>query len=251
MIKAAYLRVYVPGEVSPEQGPSSFEGLRQVSDYGLVAESLKDGSLVATWNDVRYVCPRNPRLRMLEGLLAFRNAYPGLTAELLIPEEIAERAAEELESLRSSEPEARSHILASPWHVPLRWFAAFDPNERIIEQHDGVRDIRYRTDVGIADSRLTRALNILQDAGFQDAVIDQVQELASWVAGFDADSMLELDYGGVAELFSDGNLALDETAADIQASLKALENGELDEAGEHYARAASRWADAQALTYLN
>lgn len=251
MIKSAYLRVYVPGEAPSEQGPSSFEGLRQVSDYGLVAESLKDGSLVATWNDVRYVCPRNPRLRMLEGLLAFRHAYPGLTAELLIPEEIAERAAQELEALQSKNPGTRSHILSSPWHVPLRWFAAFDPNERIVEERNGANDVLYRTDVGAADSRLTRALNILQDAGFQDAVIDQVQELATWVAGFDADSMLELDYGGVADLFSDGNLALDETAADIQSSLKALEDGELDQAGEHYARAASRWADAQALTYLN
>ena len=252
MIKAAYLRVYVPGEAPGEDVSKRAEPrLRVVSEYGLMSESLNDGVLVATWNDEPYVCPRNPRLRLLEGLLGFRNAYPGLTAELLIPEEVAERAAVELEALQERDPEVKSHILSSPWHVPLRWFSAFDASERMVEQRSGKTKVLYRTTVARADDRLTRALVILQAAGFQDAVIDQVQELHSWVTGFDDGSLLELDYGGVADLFSDGALALDETAADIQASLSALEAGNLDAASDHYAKAATRWAHAQALTYLN
>jgi hypothetical protein len=251
MIKAAYLRVYVPGDGSHEPAKPSAPRLREVSEYGLMSESLNDGVLVVDWNDVQYVCPRHPRLRLLEGLLAFRNAYPGLTAELLIPEEVAERAGAELEALQDRDPEVRSHILSSPWHVPLRWFSAFDPSERLVEERNGHSDILYRTTIAEAADRLARALAILQGAGFQDAVIDQVQELHDWVAGFDGGCMIELDYGGVAELFSDGNLALDETAADIQSSLSALEAGNLDEASDHYAKAAARWAHAQALTYMN
>ncbi|MBT8202990.1 MAG: hypothetical protein HKN74_12020 [Acidimicrobiia bacterium] len=251
MIKAAYLRVYVPGDGSQEPAETPGSDLREVADYGLMSESLNDGVLTATWNDSVYVCPRHPRLRLLEGLLGFRNAYPGLTAELLIPEEVAERAADELEALRHRNPDAKSHILASPWHVPLRWFSAFDPEERSVVEADGTSSVRYRTTIGQADERLTRSLVILQAAGFQDAVIDQVQELHNWINGFDEDDLLELDYGGVADLFSDGALALDETAADIQASLSALEAGNLDEASEHYARAAARWAHAQSLTYMN
>lgn len=251
MIKAAYLRVYVPGEAPPDDDGGPAEGLREVSEYGLVSESLRDGNFLATWNDTDYVCPRYPRLRLLEGLLGFRHAYPGLTAELLIPEEVAERAADELEAMRTADPEVKSHILTSPWHVPLRWFAAFDPGERVVLERDGASEVLYRTKISNAGERLARCLDILQAAGFQDAVIDQVQELANWITDFDSNAMVELDYGGVADLFSDGALALDETAADIQASLSALEAGELDEASEHYTRAASRWADAQALTYLN
>lgn len=251
MIKAAYLRVYVPGEAEDDDAKQSEPRLREVSEYGLMSESLNDGVLVTTWNEMPYVCPRNPRLRLLEGLLGFRNAYPGLTAELLIPEEVAERAAVELEALRDREPEAKSHILSSPWHVPLRWFSAFDPEERIVVKRNGGSDVLYRTTVAEADGRLTRALVILQNAGFQDAVIDQVQELYNWVESFEGTDLLELDYGGVAELFSDGALALDETAADIQASLYALEAGNLDEASDHYGRAAARWAQAQSLTYMN
>jgi hypothetical protein len=251
MIKAAYLRVYVPGDGSDEQAEPTEPRLREVSEYGLMSESLNDGVLVVNWNDAQYVCPRHPRLRLLEGLLGFRNAYPGLTAELLIPEEVAERAAAELEALQDRHPEVRSHILSSPWHVPLRWFSAFDPSERVVEERDGHSDILYRTTITEADGRLTRGLVILQAAGFQDAVIDQVQELHNWVAGFDGECLIELDYGGVAELFSDGALALDETAADIQSSLSALEAGNLDEASDHYTKAAARWAHAQALTYMN
>ncbi len=251
MIKAAYLRVYVPGDASDEEATRPAPRLREVSEYGLMSESLNDGVLVTSWNDTRYVCPRHPRLRLLEGLLGFRNAYPGLTAELLIPEEVAERAVVELEALKDRDPDAKSHILSSPWHVPLRWFSCFDPSERSVEAGDDASTVVYRTTIGQADDRLTRALVILQAAGFQDAVIDQVQELYNWVTSFDDECLLELDYGGVAELFSDGALALDETAADIQASLSALEAGNLDEASDHYATAAARWAQAQALTYMN
>ena len=251
MIKAAYLRVYVPGDPGDSDDGLTGEVLREVADYGLVSESLEDGVLALTWNDERYICPRHPRLRLLEGLLGFRNAYPGLTAELLIPEEVAERAGAELEALRDRDPAVRSHILTSPWHVPLRWFSAFDADERSMVVSDAGSSVVYRTSVGKADGRLARALSILQEAGFQDAVIDQVQELHNWVSEFDADDLLELDYGGVATLFSEGALAMDETAADIQSSLAALEAGNLDEASDHYATAAARWAHAQSLTYMN
>jgi hypothetical protein len=247
VIKAAYLRVYNPADGSEPRvdDPNSDYVL---SDYGLISESQDDGFLMADWNDRTYACPRLPRIRVLEGLLAFRNSYPGLTAELLIPEEIAERAAAELSSFRDQVPDLRSHILTSPWHVPLRWFAAFEPDERMFL--DGPR-VLYRTDISRADDRLGRVLGVLRQSGFQDQVIDQVQELESWVGSFPADGMLELDYGGVVELFSEGELALDESAADIQASITALEYGNLDEAGDHYARAAARWAGPQALTYMN
>lgn len=247
MIKAAYLRVYVPttSPVEPQQ-PAQDELI--LTDYGLITESLEEGALVAEWKDRVYVCPLHPRLRVLEGMLQFRDTYPGLTAELMVPEEIAQVAASELESLRQRMPQLRSHVQVSPWHVPLRWFGAFDPDER---QFVNGSSVRYRTDVARAGDRLSRVLSVLRHAGFQEPVIEQVDELENWIASFPAESMLELDYGGVAELFSDGQLALDDTAADLRASIEALEAGNLDEAGDHYARAASRWAPAQALAYMN
>ena len=62
---------------------------------------------------------------------------------------------------------------------------------------------------------------------------------------------MELDYGGAARQFSEGELATDETADDVAASLRALERGDFEAAGDHYARVAARWAHAQSLTFAS
>ena len=60
---------------------------------------------------VTYVCPRFPRLRMLEGVLAFNNAFPDAA---LIPKTELVSASEELTRLRDQSPAVRSHILTFP-----------------------------------------------------------------------------------------------------------------------------------------
>ncbi len=219
--------------------------------YGVWDESLRDDAFVIEVEGQRFVCPRHPRLRMLEGLLAFRNAYQGPAATMLVPEFAADRAARELRRIQNRHPGARSHILTSAFAVPLRWFAAFDPSERILGEVDGITTIRYRTRLRSAVQRLRHTVEVLDAAGFDESVVDPVAELVTWVDAFSDDAFLELDYGGVAALFSSADLALDESAADLAASLAALEREDYDEAGEFYSEAASRWAHAQSLAYVN
>jgi len=256
MIRAAYFRVYLPAEHSGnwlEHVVERYPGRTiTIGDYGVWEETLFDDAFLTEWQGRHWVCPRYPRLRMLEGLLAFHNSYPGLTASLLAPEQIVTRAAAELESMYREEPEARSHILTSSWHVPLRWFAAFDASERdVLDRSDGSRTIRYRTIITSARARLESAIEVLESAGFDDSVVELVRDLAGWLEDFPNDALVELDYGSVARLFSDGELAFDETAADVGASLDALRRSEFEEAGSHYADAVGRWARAQSLTYAN
>jgi hypothetical protein len=189
---------------------------------------------------------------MLEGLLAFRNSHPGMVGSTLAPERVVVRAAAELERLTTRRPQARSHILTSSWHVPLRWFAAFLPEEREIrELGHGSTEVRYRTHMTEARQRLERAAEVLDDAGFDGAVVSLLEDLGAWLDAFDDDSMLELDYGTVAGMFSDGQLAIDDSASEIASSLDALAEGDLEQAGAHYATAASRWAGVQAVLYAN
>lgn len=258
LTRAAYLRVYLPVERlrSEERHrwearpglPSVRRGVITDSPYGLIGEPLSEDALLTEWSGRRFVCPRHPRLRMLEGLLAFDNAYPRSS---LVPESVVRRAASELERYRRQQPRARSHILTAPWHVPLRWFAAFDPAERELGQSQGSTTIRYRTIRDRASDRLNHAVDVLTEAGFDDEIVGQVEELADWLEDFPEDAMVELDYGSVAAFFSDGDLAVDESAAEVWASLEALERGDLEEATEHYTLAASRWAFPQAVSYSN
>ena len=234
MIRAAYLRVYLPpdetGDWRPHLRTLPVGRIVTLGNFGLSNESMIEDAFEVDHGGRRWICPRYPRLRMLEGLLAFRNSYPGMTGSLLAPEQVVVRAASELEGIYNERPQARSHILTSSWHVPLRWFAAFSPEERdVFDAPDGVRSILYRTTMPAAMSRLDHAIS----------------------EGFPEDALLELDYGTVAGLFGEGELAMDESAADVGSSLAALEREDLDEAGRYYAMAASRWAHAQFLMYSN
>ena len=256
MTIAAYLRVYVPAGRIEEPGLTAAAAVRSRrllvnGVYGVFEESMRDDAFVIQMDGRRYVCPRTARLRMLEGVLAFRNAYQGPTATMLVPEAAAERAAHELHRIQDRFPGMRSHILTSAFAVPLRWFAAFDPTERALVDVDGITTIRYRTLIGEALPRLRRTVEVLDTAGFDEVVVDPLEELLAWVDGFPADAILELDYGGVANLFSSAELAIDESAADLAASVDALEAEDYDLAGEHYSEAASRWAHAQSLAYVN
>ena len=256
MIRAAYLRVYLPpedtGSWRPQLRTLPVGRIVTLGNFGLSNESLTEDAFEVEHYSRRWICPRYPRLRMLEGLLAFRDSYPGMTGSLLAPEQVVVRASAELEGIYNERPLARSYILTSSWHVPLRWFAAFDPDEReLFDGPGGVSSIRYRTMLPAAMSRLDHAVAVLDDVGFDESVIGQVRDLTGWLGGFPEDALLELDYGSVAGLFSEGELAMDESASDVAASLAALEREDLDEAGRYYASAAGRWAHAQFLMYSN
>jgi hypothetical protein len=254
MIESAYFRIYVPADPARPWHryvePESRRPVLLATDHFVWDEATQDDAIFAEWSGQGFVCPRFPKLRMLEGILAFATAYPGVGA-MLLNESVVRRASDELDLIRSGAPEVRSHILTSPWHVPLRWFTAFDPAERELFQHRQHTCIRYRTVVSSARERLERSIEILREAGFDRDITDQVADLLEWLDGFPPNAMAELDYAGVATLFPEGALALDTSAEEIAASLAALTEGDYETAGERYADVASRWAAPQALMYAN
>ena len=207
-----------------------------------------DDAYTTEWDGEIYVCPRYPRLRMLEGVLSHRDDFPGspLASELAV-----RRAAAELDQIQSNAPAARSYIMTSPWFVPLRWFALFAPSSRELLSTDDGPTIRYRTSMSDARGRIEHAVEVLEHAGFDESVVADAEELGDWLDAFPDIAMVELHYHTAARLFSDGDLVLDESCADVNRSLDALERLDYEEAGRAYAEVASRWAFAQALTYVN
>lgn len=250
MIRSAYLRSYLPvdGPTNHKEHAGDDFSLLRGNEHFLWSEPIADDAFSVTWRDATYVCPRYPRLRMLEGVLAFNNAFPDAA---LIPHGELVTASEELSRLRDQSPAVRSHILTSPWHVPIRWFIGFLHEERELYERPAGLSIRYRTLQGAAAERVARAVQTVDGAGFDATVVGQLQGLESWLRGFPEDALLELDYAGVADLFSEGDLVLDESAADAAASLLALELGNYDEAGSFYGAMARRWGRVQSLAFGN
>lgn len=254
MIRTAYLRVYLPEDRSPvrhlplveHHEVPVYEGL-----YGLTVESMAEDGIVARWRDARYVCPRTPRLRMLEGVLAVRRAYRQLGSAAVIPEDVARAAARELEALREEDPGTRAHILTSAWHVPLRWFVPFDPVAKELVGGGHYASIRYRIEYRQAMHRIERSLRILESVDIPESVVSEVRELSEWLDDFPTDAMVELDYGSVGGGFSESELIVDESVRDIWEALASLEDRDWTAAGEAYATLVTRWAAPMAVSYSN
>lgn len=267
MAITAFLRAYEPVSAFPSEEADRWlaqeEAARGADDaqrWVLLsalpspdATASGEGAIVVKGGDGGVlICPRRTRLRMLAGLIAFRNSLPDEVAEAFVPEEEARRAAHELANLGDSQPRLRSHILHANWHVPLRWFTAFDDSERVLtEDHDGLR-IRYETTIAAAKLRLSRAIGILEEAGIaEDGVIDAVRELGEWVQDFDDEGMLELDYGSVASIFDPDDLVDDRCSKLIWECLDALDVDDMDKASKIFETLSERWGAARAREVVN
>ena len=210
-----------------------------------------EGALVRGEGDAILICPWRTSLRMLAGLLAFRNSIPDEVAEAFVPEAEARRAAHELATLGEEHPEIRSHILHANWHVPLRWFAAFEDSERILtEDKDGLR-VRYETSLDNARQRLARALTVLENSWIDDGVTVAIRELTEWLEEFGGDGILELDYGSVAGMFPDEDLVEDRSAGEVGACLDALEAEDILRAGRMFGVLTDRWTEVRAREVVN
>jgi hypothetical protein len=268
MIRTSYLRVYQPisefsaeeraawaghSEETEQDEPALVRKWllgRALPDEGPAAAST-DGAFIREVDGTTYVCPWRTRLRMLAGLLAFRTSVPEEVAEAFVPEAEARRAAAELAALGEDEPEARSHILHANWHVPLRWFVAFDETERILtEDRSGLR-IRYETTMDAARARLSRAVDVLEGSWIDDDITGYVKELAGWFAEFPADCLVELDYSSVARDFEDEDLVDDQSAKEVWACLDALAAGDVVSSGRIFGKLTERWNVARSREVVN
>ncbi|MCL1597905.1 MAG: hypothetical protein M3094_01880 [Actinomycetia bacterium] len=251
MIGTAYLRAYLPGSrigpLSPHRTADRSEFMTQ-NDRFMWEEDLSDDAFYTVWHGTQYACPRNVRVRMIEGILAFANTFPAMP---LLSEDERRAYKTELNRLRRETGHSRSHILSNAWHVPLRWFAVFRSTDREVYDAESGTSIRYRTAAGDAIDRLGWARNVLDGAGFAEQVVDRVRHLERWIADFSVDAMIELDYATVARSFPDAELVFDESADDVRASLLALEADDFEASREAYTRVAQRWAATQSFTLSN
>ncbi len=94
-------------------------------------------------------------------------------------------------------------------------------------------------------------MEVLAEAGFDESVLSDIRDLNEWLGAFAGDCLVELDYATVAGMFDQADLVLDDSSADLWASIDALDSGDWEAAGRHYGTVAVRWADAMATAYAN
>lgn len=267
---AAYLRVYEPltafaqerqrywrRYVQQGRGVAAGEGPSRQRAAVMAAlgsgwtrlPELPDEAYVLQTDEAVLICPWSLRVRVAEAALHARDGIPQVLADAFVPPPLATRAQEIVN--HSRDEERRQHEQVATFGVPLRWFAFVSASERYLSTEPGRRILRYRTAISEARRRADRSAAVLRDAVGDAPITEAVEEGARWLEDFHADSILELDYGGLVDLLSDEQLRNDDSAELVAAGLAALAEGKAAEATEAYEKLVARWQTIQLLERAN
>ena len=185
------------------------------------------------------VCPLDLEVRAAHALASFREQIPDSVMDAFVPDP---EARDHLE--RVSVTARMPHILDEPWAVPLDWFVAFHPRERHVTEPPGATRprITHLTTCGQAVRRLEEAIEVVEvTVEDSEDVLAALAQLCAWVDGFDPLSLLELDYGRVAQMLAPEQLREDTTCAEVWEAIEALRAGDLLTAAAAYGVARARW----------
>jgi hypothetical protein len=274
---ASYLRVYEPLSAFDRQSQSYWR--RYVHDGRAVTPAEGPGrqrtavieALGANWTrlpdlpDDAYVlqseqttliCPWNLRVRVAEAALEARDGVPPVLADAFVPPVLAGLAKAVVSDWNSGARvlefgAPRQHEQISTWSVPLRWFVLVDVDERELVIEPGRRVLRYRTGIAKARRRAHRALSVLRRSVGDVPVTEAVEESTRWLEEFHPRSVVELDYGGLAEVLPDDDLAADDSPALVAQGLTALKKGDAEAATAAYEELVERWRAIQLLERCN
>ena len=146
------------------------------------------------------------------------------------------------------------HILTENWLIPPRWFSLFMAEERVRgEDEDGLFCI-LRTTIADAKARTEVAHQSVKSAFGEGSVEAEIEHLLEWLDMFHNKSLVELDYGGLANYLDHGlrlageeGLAADTSVEDVLLSLSGLAAGDGQMAGQGYERLVSSWRIVQSF----
>jgi hypothetical protein len=209
-----------------------------------------DGAHVLDHEGKRYVAPWSTAARCWAALDDFKYTLPADVIKFFVPQTIEDSIRSTTEIVEDKV----SHILTSTWNIPPRWFALFHPDERLRgENEDGPFTI-MRTSIGKAKQRTTFTHEAVLSAFGSGQVEAEIADLLQWLEIFDNNSIVELDYGGLAIylnnlLIQNGEAGLDADTSveDVSTSIAGLASGDGALAGRGYERLVSRWRRVASL----
>ena len=209
-----------------------------------------DGAHILEFEGKRYVAPWSTAARSWAALATFKDSMPANVARFFVPSNVEEAILINSENIEDKVP----HILTETWLIPPRWFSLFEPTERLRgHNQDGAFTV-LRTSISNAKKRCMFTHQSVVGAFGNGPIEEEIADLLEWLNMFHSQSLVELDYGGLANyveqvLKEDGleGLEGDTSVEDIQLSLNGLATGDGAQAGLGYERLVSRWRRVSAL----
>lgn len=198
------------------------------------------------------VCPLDLRTRAAAALVGFLATASPALARVALP--VGPRSAADAMRTRAGITtnglgSSAVHVVSSNWTVPLPWFTLVDPGTRVLRPRprpDPERRVCWRSTIGDARDRASRAHSVVQRAFGETGPARIVADTVRWLSHFHPGSAVELDYGGLVQLMDDETLFADTSAHDVQSSVEALERGDADLAAQKYERLRDFWLERAA-----
>ncbi|MET3810664.1 hypothetical protein [Arthrobacter sp. UYEF3] len=189
-------------------------------------------------------CPSQLVLRAGLAANALMEGIHGPLAQLLIPEEQRDRHQERIDQVKAREGIRRVHTRASTWGIPFSWFCLLqesDPTD-VVEAGGRIVTVRIRATIGAALNRVRHAVAHLAIAAPDLDMLEDLTQLTEWLELFHQDSVVELDYGAVAD-----KVYPDDSPLDVRLGIECLAEGDMTGAAAAYRRLASRWIPIRQL----
>jgi len=189
-------------------------------------------------------CPSQLVLRAGLAANALMEGIHGPLAELLIPEEQRDKHQERIDQVKARDGSVRVHTRASTWGIPFSWFSLFMESDHKDVVEAGGRIVTVRVWARITDAleRARYAVANLALAAPDLDMLDDLAQLTEWLELFHVESMVELDYGAVAD-----KVYPDDSPMDIRLGIECLAEGDMTGAAAAYRRLASRWIPIRQL----
>ena len=263
----ASLRVYEPATAFSAEFlqnlisyPALLEGFAREEFHNL-ANSIKlqnafestSRAFQLTKDGVSFYCPWSTGDRLSTSISLLRENYsnPMLKLFSLSPLEKMEESFQ-IGSLK------KTYVLTETWLVPPRWISLFSKADSLSVERENEKLVLYRTNIESALFRVNRALSIVRKTFGPGPLVGELEEMMTWLSTFDSRSIVELDYGGLANLLNNSRLPSgddvtqsDTSVLDVWESLEALEIGDAGRAGAAYERLMSRWRAVSSLEHAN
>ena len=209
-----------------------------------------DGAHILEWEGKRYVCPWSTAARVWAALDEFKSSVPLPVSKYFIPDNIEEAINSNSEIIEDKVP----HIITATWTIPPRWFSLFQPEDRLRGQSDDGPFTILRTSIANAKERCMFTHQSVISAFGNGPIEEEIADLLEWMSLFHAESIVEVDYGGLAGYLEkilidsgEAGLEADTSIEDIQLSLTGLSSGDGAKAGVGYERLISRWRKVAAF----
>jgi hypothetical protein len=189
-------------------------------------------------------CPSQLVLRAGLAANALMEGIHGPLAELLIPEEQRDKHQERIDQVKARDGSIRVHTRASTWGIPFSWFSLFMESDHkdVVEAGGRIVTVRVWAPITEALERARYAVANLALAAPDLDMLDDLTQLTEWLELFHVESMVELDYGAVAD-----KVYPDDSPMDIRLGIECLAEGDMTGAAAAYRRLASRWIPIRQL----